>query len=426
MTAETKHTKPKRKYLVSLLLIVVMLGGGSGLAGWLYSVRVEPPRRDIGQMAPLVESVVVKCEDVTEQFVGYGTVLADRVANLSAEVSSTVVERPGGIDSGSIVSNGQLLIRLDDREYRHVLDRALALTEVEKASLTELSVEANKLAQMVKTVQRELDVALDEKKRVEDLFERDLAAQKEYNIAVTAYQRARLTLQSYEREEAKIAPRITRLEASRRSLEASTKLARLHLERCQVRAPFSGTIQHLFVDEGDHVAPGVLILTLMDSSHVEIPIQFPAAVYDRVNISAPCRMECESTPHAVWTGEVSRISPDVDEQTRTFSAYVHVDNTHQSQPLVPGTFVRAVVIGPTYSDRVLVPRGAIRKNRVYVVQNGVVHERNVTAERFILDRAMIRGDLSGGETVILSHLEDLSEGSAVRVAPSGIRQKASP
>ena len=177
MTAKTKHTKPKRKYLVSLLLIVVMLGGGSGLAGWLYSVRVEPPRRDIGQMAPLVESVVVKCEDVTEQFVGYGTVLADRVANLSAEVSATVVERPGGIDSGSIVSKSQLLIRLDDREYRHALDRALALTEVEEATLAELSVEANKLAQMVKTVQRELDVALDEKKRVEDLFERDLAAQ---------------------------------------------------------------------------------------------------------------------------------------------------------------------------------------------------------------------------------------------------------
>lgn len=112
---------------------------------------------------------------------------------------------------------------------------------------------------------------------------------------------------------------------------------------------------------------------------------------------------------------MSRIGPDVDEQTRTFSVYVRVNNSDQSHPLIPGMFIQAMVIGPTYSDRVLVPRGAIRNNRVYIAMNGMVHERSISVERYILDRAIIEGDLSEGETVILSRLEDLSVGSSVRV-----------
>lgn len=399
-------------------MILAMLGGGTGLASWLYIVRVEPPRREVDPLSPLVESLVVQREDVTEHFLGYGTVEAERVAMLSAELSANVVERVGRIDSGSFVSKGQLLLVLDDREYRFILARALALTEAEEASLDEISVDAEELSHMVKTAQRELDVAMSEKKRVSDLFERELAAEKEYNVAITAYQQSRLLFLGYERELAKLVPRMKRLEASKRSYDASAALARLNVERCKIVAPFTGRIQTLMVDVGDHVAPGVVLMKLIDTTHVKISIQLPAAVYDRIKISATCRIECESKPQSIWHGEVSRIGPDVDEQTRTFSVYVRVNNSDQPHPLIPGMFIQAQVIGPTYSDCVLVPRGAVRNNRVYIAINGMVHERSVSVERYILDRAIIVGDITEGETVILSRLEDLSAGSSVRVDPA--------
>ena len=180
-------------------MVVVLIGGGSGIAGLLYAKRAEPPRDAIGALPPLVEAMVVRAEDVSESFVGYGTVQADHVANLAAELPARVVERVGDIKSGSTVQKGQPLVRLDDRQYRHELDRAQEIVAVDRAALRELAVEAANLEQIINTVRRELRVVQAEKARLTSLMERSLAAEKEFNVADLAYQQARRVLQEYER-----------------------------------------------------------------------------------------------------------------------------------------------------------------------------------------------------------------------------------
>ena len=169
------------------------------------------------------------------------------------------------------------------------------------------------------------------------------------------------------------------------------------------------------VDTGDRVGVGSVVLTLIDPSRVEIPIQLPGAVYERVKVGATCTIGSESMTTDVWRGEVARIAPAADEQTRTFAAYVVVDNAGQVQPLVPGTFVRAVVRGPVYPNRILVPRGAFRSGRVFVVEDGVARLRSVAVDGFIEDHAMVGSGVRDGDRVILSHLERLADGSHVRV-----------
>lgn len=401
--------------LRSILLITVLIGIGGALGGLLYTLRVEPPRRNVATLPPLVESVVVQAEEVVEWFPGYGTANAFRIANLSAEVAATVVERVGEIRAGSKVTEGQVLVRLDDRQYRRAYDRVKARADAEQASLDELSVEAKNLELLVKTAEQELRVARDERTRVAGLFERALAAKKEYDFASLAYQRARRVLQGYQRELAKTVPRRARLAASKRGYEADAALAQLNIERCEIRSPFAGHIGSLMVDVGDRVGPGSPVLTLVDSSLVEIPIQLRASVYDRVRISATCRVLLESMPDAPWGGEVARIAPAADQRTRTFAAYVVVDNAKQQQPLVPGMFVRAEVRGPVHPDGILVPRRAIRNGKVFVVENDTAQERLVTTERLIEDRALVNGGLRSGDRVILSHLDTLADGSPVRI-----------
>jgi multidrug resistance efflux pump len=365
-------------------------------------------------LPPLVDSVIVHREDVTEWLVGYGSALPDRSANLAAEVAATVVERVNDLEAGSTVQEGEPLIRLDDREYRHALDRARALAAVDQATIDELAAEAGALQGLRTTAEHELRVTANEKRRVADLFERNLAAKKEFDFANLAYQQARRILQGFEMQLARIGPRQERSEASRRSREAEAELAELNIKRCEISAPFSGAIQALLVDEGDRVGPGSPLLTLIDPSHVEIPIQLPASVYAHVAPGAPCRLRCESMPGIAWQGQVERISPLVDERTRTFSVYLDVDNTTQSQPLVPGAFVNAEVRGRAVSNRILVPRGAVRGGRILVAESGVVRERSVSVDRVIGDRAVVAGDIRDGEHVIVSHLSQLEDGSPVR------------
>ncbi|MFQ5591715.1 MAG: efflux RND transporter periplasmic adaptor subunit [Phycisphaerae bacterium] len=404
--------------LRSLVLISVLLGGGSGVAALLYATRAQLPRRHVTAGPPVVDAVLVSREDVTEWLVGYGSAVSNHTASLTAEVAATVVERVNNIETGSVAVAGQPLVRLDAREYRRSLERVQALAEADQASIDELSAEARALEELRKTAEHELAVAAAERRRVADLYERHLAATKEFDFANLAYQQARRILQGYEMELAKLGPRRARLEASKRSREAEAALAALNVERCVVAAPFSGSIDALFVDQGDHVAPGSPVLTLIDPSDLEVAVQLPASVYDRVEAGAPCILDCESMPATSWKGQVARKAPSVDEQTRTFSVYVEVDNSKQRSPLVPGTFVRARVRGHDVEKSILVPRGAVRDGRVLVAADGVARARSVSIVHVIGDRAVVRGDIREGDHVIVSHLGQLEDGSPVRLHAS--------
>ena len=117
--------------LRSLALIVLVLGVGGALGGVLMALREDLPRRELSNLPLLVESKVVQKTDVIERFLGYGSAVAVHRANLASEVASTVVERVDQIRAGSPVVKDQVLIRFDDRQYRHALERTSALVEAE-------------------------------------------------------------------------------------------------------------------------------------------------------------------------------------------------------------------------------------------------------------------------------------------------------
>ena len=403
---------------LSIVLIVVLLAVGGGLGGLLIMSSIKPPRSDVVAKPPLVDVLVVHPENVVRRFVGYGTASAMRSASVAAELSATVVERVGGVRAGTMVVDGQTLIRLDEREYRHALERAEAQADAQRATLAALDSDKESLEALIKTADQELRVAREERDRLVDLYERQLAAKKEYDFANLAYQQARRVGQAYQRELAMVAPRREEGLAALRAFEAEASFAKLNIERCVIRAPFGGCIDTLLVDAGDHVAPGVVVLRVVDSSRVEVPVQLPTSVHGLLDAGADCRVTAESVPGMAWSGTVARVAPVADTQTRTFAAYVVVDNQDQPRPLMPGAFVRAEVLGPTLSDRLLVPRSALRDDHVFVVEGGIVELRRITVEQLIEDRALLTGELHSGDAVVLSHLDKITTGSPVRVPRS--------
>jgi len=406
------------RVVISVGLIVLVLGCGAGLGRLLLSWRESPPKREDESLPPLVDSITIRADEVVERFVGFGSVLADRRAVLAAEVSAVVLERIGKIEAGSKVDKGQPLLRLDDRRHAHELERALALAAADQASLDEIDVQRASIERLKQTALREVQIASDEQSRVTDLFEEGHSHKREFDLVRLAYQQARRLLQNYEKELAVLIPRKEQAAASKRANEAAAAIARLNVERCTIRAPFSGTIDELKVDVGDSVGPGIAVLTMIDSSHVEVPIRLPVSVRGLTGVGSPCRIELQSLAGFSWSGRVARVSPVADQQTRTFTVYAEVDNTGQDNPLVPGAFVRATVDGPAHYGALLVPRGAIRRGRVLVATGGAAEVRKITIKRFIFDQAMVDGDLAGGDQVILSHLDSLTEGARVRVDAS--------
>jgi multidrug efflux pump subunit AcrA (membrane-fusion protein) len=134
-----------------------------------------------------------------------------------------------------------------------------------------------------------------------------------------------------------------------------------------------------------------------------------------VQVGATARLSIDSGAET-WRARVARIAPSANQQTRTFSLFLDVDNREQSQPVLPGMFVRATIDGPRYENVLLAPRGVIERDQVFVFENGQARRRVVTVAAHLLDRAIVSG-LPAGSLLITTHLDSLADGTAVEVRP---------
>ena len=408
---------PFRKTAVSIILIVVPLCAATLAFRWLYATRPHAEHSDVVVPPPLVQVHRVAVEDIPETFVGYGTARAALEATLTAEVSGVVVEVADGLDDGADVERAQPLIRVDDREYRQQLARAESLAAEVEARILQLNVERSNTEKLLGIAEEEVRVNREELDRLKNLFEVDQASKREVDFARLDYQRSRREAQNYANQIALIEPRRSSLQATRNSHLADAERARLIVEKCCVTAPFAGQVERMSVHIGDRVMPGSEILHLVATRLIEVPIELPASVRPRVEPGAACRLDIASLPDVEWEGSVSRISPVADPRSRTFAAYIEVDNAEQKPPLVPGYFVTAHVAGPPLKQVLAVPRGAVLDGFLFVANDNVAHTRSIRVERRIKERVVVNGDLMPGDLVITTNLDNLFDGAQVRVEP---------
>ncbi len=404
-----------KRVAVSIGLIAVLLALGSSAAYVLHMTRPKPEKTDIRALPPLVEVIKLQPRDTTEQFRGYGSARADREALIAAEVHGTVVMIPPDVKDGADVEAGSVLVQVDARQYERQLQRARGQLQDVSAQITQLETEEGNVQKLIAIARQDVKVNEDEYKRLTDLFEREVASKKEWDFARLALQQASRDLQGLENSLALIPSRRLSLLAARESRMAEVELATLDVERCTIRAPFDGRIQECVVEVGDFVTNGSPVARIIDPQHIEIPIELPLGVRPRVEVGAMCRLTIDSMPGAEWRLPLTRIAPMADPQSRTFTVFIDVDNAEQERPLVPGYFLTARVTGPVIHDALVIPRGAIIDSRVYVAREKSAELRSIKIETLIGDEAVISGDVARGDRVILTNLDRLHDGCAIRV-----------
>jgi len=202
--------------------------------------------------------------------------------------------------------------------------------------------------------------------------------------------------------------------AAQRNRQADVDLAQLNVDRCTIIAPFDGQVDQLYVQEGERVQIGEVLLSLMDPNLIEIPVELPVSVHERVAIGSGCTLSVDRSSGPFWKGNVKRISPTADESTRTFKLYVEVNNTGQTRQLKPGYFVRAVIEGPLLENVLIVPRASIQQSSVFVFKDGRAYPRPIQIQRHLVDQTVVTG-IHAGDMVITTNLDALAEGISVRV-----------
>lgn len=288
-----------------------------------------------------------------------GTVLPNESVELKAEVSGRLVRLLS--KEGTAVAKGELIAKIHDKEIKAQLDR-LNYTE-----------------------QRAKEVESRQKR----LLAVSGTSQEEYAIAATNVLTA----------------------------GADRELLLAQLEKTEIRAPFAGKIGLRVVSEGAFLMPGTLVATLVQTNPVRIDFSVPEKYVQNLRVGGSVELSSDGLPQPV-PARVSAISPLIDPTLRTLQ--VRATAANGAGRLVPGMFVRVQVRLAGDVRSILIPSQAIvpelKGKKVFLVKGGKAREAFIKTGLRSDQRVQVTEGLAVGDSVIVSSIMALRDGSPVVVA----------
>jgi RND family efflux transporter MFP subunit len=203
--------------------------------------------------------------------------------------------------------------------------------------------------------------------------------------------------------------------------EAALRSSAMGAVDTRVLAPITGTIDQRTVENGEHVARGATLFTLVRSDVLELAAAVPARRATGLIVGQPVRFTADGRE---FEGRVARVSPTIDPATRSLTVYVQVPN--EGGRLKGGSFVTGRVIGSTISDALLIPTSALRQSEsgapyVYRLEGTVLGQAEV--QLGIIDEnagvVQVLGGLSEGDRIIVGNVGTVGRGMRVQVVGSG-------
>lgn len=422
-----------------LLILAVSLGAFKVLK----DNRPRPAQVQDAMAARLVRVVEARATPIARSFSGFGTTRAVREATVAAELSARITERPDSVRAGRRADAGEVLFRLDPDVYRERRNAARSAMDALKSDLDSLDVELESTQERLRLANQAINLLDNELTELESALERGAAVQ----IEVDRLRRQRTTLEG-EREALRqnlnaIPSRRASLQARITAQQAELALAEIDLARSVVQSPISGIVAEVFADTGDLVSPGSRLARIVDLSTIEVPLRIPAAASRRIAVGARAVVREPSGDGQRYEGKVVRIAPEIDPASRTFTVFVEVQQQidpgefeSSRQNLFPGQFVSGEVISSTATDSLVIPRVAVDADRVMILdpETGTAQPRTARVA-YYTDRSVLSdpewdqwaivdadseaqpwqpASLQPGDLVIVSNLQELPTGTAVR------------
>ncbi|MEL7059082.1 MAG: efflux RND transporter periplasmic adaptor subunit [Acidobacteriota bacterium] len=370
-----------------LLPIVVVLIGGA--VSWLLvASREEPERVETTTPGPLVETQRIERQSVEIVVDAEGEVRARRRVQLAPQVTGRVTAMHGSFLAGGRFGAGEMLLRIDPSDF----DLAVASA---RASVARAETQ-------LETQKAEAAAAIAEWQELEPELAPPPLARRE--------------------------PQIRQAEAEVAAAEADLRRAELNLQRTRLSLPFDGVVIEESVDVGQLVNAGQSIATVYGTDAVEVRVPLPDDELrwfelpggDGVAAMAWVQADIAGGSHR-WRGAVERLEGEVDPRSRMVRAVVRVDDPFSASdgrpPLLPGSFVQVAIDGQRLDDVVPIPREALRPNdEVWVVDGDRLRVRSVDVARRDRKQALVASGLDGGELIVVSSLDAVTDGMVVRVA----------
>ena len=418
--------KSKRNLQVAILALLLIIAGVfvSSCGGSKANSRKEETAA-AANTPPVVEVTTAAAikRDLPRFFEATGSLAGDQQTDVAPQTSGKVAAV--GVEIGSPVRRGQMLVKLDDAELTLKVEQAATQVEQAKAAVRQAeekiglkpnqAFDPNRVAE-VAAAKVALDLAQKNLVRAEKLIESGDVSRSFYDE-----QRARRDQlkEQYDVALAQARQNYAAVDVARTNVanaQSQLAIARKNLSYALIVSPIDGFVSERTADLGEYVSPQQKVATVVRTNPLRIRIDIPEQAIPEVKVGQSVSVTTSAWPDKNFAGRIARIAPNVSAQSRTLTVEAEVDNSGGA--LKPGQFATVRILQERAEPAVLVPARAIVSdagvNRLFVIRDGHAEQRIVQLGQTEGDLVEIKNGVAADEQIATSGMERLSDGVAVK------------
>jgi HlyD family secretion protein len=421
------------RWIISGVVLLVLLGMGRFVYGKL-NAAVE------------VDTIRVKSAATAGSQPG-NTVILNATGYIIAahkiQVASKVLGRVAwiGVEKGDKVREGQVIVRLEDDEYRAQLQQATGSLQALQARLKEFEngsrpEEISRAEADLAVSRSDLEIARVSLDRTQQLSQQGVSSKQSFDDAKARYdsQVARVNALEKSFQLVRIGPRVEQVEAIRGQIvqaRGAVDFAQTQLSNTVIKAPVGGTILERAVEKGEFVTTSFVgergakgyVVSLADLNDLQVELDINQNDFAKLGPKQRGIINTDAYPDKKYEGTIYEVSPEANRQKATVQVKVKVLN--------PDDFLRpemnasvafyneekaasSVTTTTAAKPVVFVPPAAVKGDSVFVVFQGKAVKRVVKTGSVTAQGIRVEDGLIGGEDLIVNPPADLKDGDKVQ------------
>lgn len=362
---------------IGIVIGLAVLVGAFAVSRYFSQLKQAPPRREVPKNVPMVETMPVANRTIPTELDIQGELVAYNKIDLYSEVAGTLKKSDRPFKVGTYFPKGSTLAEIDDQEARlSLLSQKANLLNAITQLMPDLKIDYPESFQQWNDYLEGFDVEQELAPLPEPLNQ-----QEKYFIASRNLYSQYYTIKSAEER----------------------------LSKYNIQAPFNGVLTAANTNPGALIRVGQQLGTLMNTSLYELQATVPLSELKYIQVGNAVELTSRDID-GNWSGQVRRISDQIDPSTQTVQVFVSV----RGRNLREGMYLTGSVAASDIENAMELPRNLlIDQTKVFAVQDSFLDLRTVEVVKLTQENAIVRG-LEDGLPLLQTPLPNAFDGMKVR------------
>ena len=347
-------------------------------------VKSPDPFVEVEKILPQSINIIIKSQ---------GSVVPHKESQIFPEIIGPVVYVSSKLYEGSSFNKGDILAKIDSKDYELDIKSAEAILAAEKTKLSFEEAESN-------------------------------SARKEWE-KIGSGKPGDLTLRI---------PQLKQAQSGVEAAEANLERLKRNLDKTIIKAPYDGLVRKKNIDIGTVVSPGYLLANIYATDYVEVKLSIPdgdLAFLDipldgtEINVTNQAKVDLIGSfggENIIWDGKIVRMEAEIDSKSRMAILIARISDPYNLSkykiPLRVGQFVEAEIIGKKFNNIYTINRELIRNNNQVIIvseMDTTLDFRSVNIIRYVDDFALINKGLDYEIPICKTNLDVMYNGMKVQL-----------